>query len=225
MDNVSPIYLTVVCLANSRKHGGRCVAGKVLDQPGRPYWVRPISERRDGSLSLSQICLQDGSYPGLLDILEVPVKCYTFTDFQVENVITDDRYPWLKKGRYAGDLTALVDDTPQLWQNNCHDCKGTNDRIPISEAGNLSSSLLLIKPSVMYIRVVNGFEKKAVRARFCYKSVWYDLKVTDPRVEARYLDHPLGSEKVMTRSLGLCISLGVAFEGYIYKLVAGVIGL
>ena len=80
MNVVSPVYLTVVCLANSRKHGGRCVAGKVIGEPGGPYWIRPVSARPDGSLSLGEIRLPDGTLPQPLDIIQVPVRHYPCTD-------------------------------------------------------------------------------------------------------------------------------------------------
>ena len=46
-----------VCLANSYKEGGRCIAGIELDEndepimvDGHPKWIRPVSESRFGEL-------------------------------------------------------------------------------------------------------------------------------------------------------------------------------
>lgn len=39
--------LDIICLANSRKHGGRCVAGLRTDGGG---WLRPVGTLLDGTL-------------------------------------------------------------------------------------------------------------------------------------------------------------------------------
>ena len=45
--NVTRTVKRIVCLANSRKRGGRCVAGKELLADGRAGgWIRPVSAAR-----------------------------------------------------------------------------------------------------------------------------------------------------------------------------------
>jgi hypothetical protein len=221
---VSPVVKTVVCLANSRKHGGRCVAGKTLGSETPPMWVRPVSTRSDGGLSLQDIRLSDGRCPELLDVIRIPVRRATPHTYQRENhLIGWGR--WSSEGRYDGNLSPLCDEVRTLWFNGCRSGGGVNDRVPVVEANKLCSSLLLIAPDVLHIRVVAAFETKSVRAKFCYRGVWYDLKVTDPVVEAQYLGRPAGTETIRTRPLYLCVSLGIPFDGYVYKLVASIIGL
>ncbi len=42
----------IVCLANSRKYSGRCIAGKELLADGRPgRWIRPVSARENEEVS------------------------------------------------------------------------------------------------------------------------------------------------------------------------------
>ena len=57
------IVKRVVCLANSRKLSGRCVAGKELvsDRPLR--WLRPVSNREHEEVSEYERQYEDGSGP------------------------------------------------------------------------------------------------------------------------------------------------------------------
>ena len=63
-------WVDLICLANSRKHGERCVAGLRLDGRG---WVRPISDADDGRLFRPQYTFSDGREFGLLDVVRVPL--------------------------------------------------------------------------------------------------------------------------------------------------------
>ena len=60
----------LVCLANSWKHGDRCIAGIDL-KTGQ--WIRPVSNLVDGRIP-TQIRLIDGKEPALLDILDIPLE-------------------------------------------------------------------------------------------------------------------------------------------------------
>jgi len=63
-----------------------------------------------------------------------------------------------------------------------------------------------------------GNPRRKVRGEFTLNDVNYRLAITDPTVESEYADgtHDIGSAI-------LCISLGEPYEGYAYKLIAGVI--
>lgn len=221
---VSPVVKTVVCLANSRKLGGRCIAGKTIDSKTSPMWVRPVSARADGALSPFEIRFSDGRCPQLLDIVKIPVRCVAPHYYQRENYLIGGGR-WSSEAQFEGDLAHLCDKVGTLWLNGCRSGGGINDRVPLAEASKLRSSLLLIAPESVQLRVVDSFEKKSVRVRFVYQRVYYDLKVTDPVVETRYLDRPIGTETIGARPLYLCVSLGVPFDGYVYKMVASIIGL
>ena len=60
--------LDVICLANSHKHGGRCVAGLRLDGGG---WVRPVSTEPEGVLQTWHYTLASGGEAALLDVLRM----------------------------------------------------------------------------------------------------------------------------------------------------------
>ena len=59
---------TIVCLANSYKHGGRCIAGIDIDNG---QWIRLHGNSTDGALCACEYMLDDGSEPRLLDVIEV----------------------------------------------------------------------------------------------------------------------------------------------------------
>jgi hypothetical protein len=61
--------VTIICLANSWKHGDRCIAGI---NPQTREWIRPVSDLNDGRVP-KPMRLIDGQEPQLLDILEIPL--------------------------------------------------------------------------------------------------------------------------------------------------------
>ena len=66
----------IVCLANARKEGERCLAGKELLPDGRSgAWIRPISDQRDnGALVEHERVYVDRTEPALLDIVNIPCE-------------------------------------------------------------------------------------------------------------------------------------------------------
>ena len=87
---------TMVCFANSRKLGGRCVAGKELidGKPGK--WIRPISERQDQELSLTEYSYKNKSVPGLLDIIKIKFQSHKPSENQIVNYLIDSHIKWVK---------------------------------------------------------------------------------------------------------------------------------
>ncbi len=70
--NVTSSYIgTVLCLANSRKMSGRCVAGKAITPKGPGDWIRPVSSRPDKELSASDRHYAGGAEPALLDVINI----------------------------------------------------------------------------------------------------------------------------------------------------------
>lgn len=175
---------SIVCLANSRKEWNRCVAGKEVLRRGRfGDWIRPVSSHERGDLTLQHRCYQDGSDPELLDVLTVNFSEACPEGCQKENHRTDARSPWVKEGRISWDeLTPAVDHVAgELWVNGHGGRNGTNDRIPENVAKDLPSSLLLIEPERLQIRVAmeGGYERparKKVRARFWLNGTGLDYE-------------------------------------------------
>ena len=70
----------IICLANSKKHGDRCIAG-IETSTGK--WIRPITNLDDGRVPIN-MCLVDGEEPKPLDILEIPLAT-TGSGYECEN--------------------------------------------------------------------------------------------------------------------------------------------
>src|SRR5258708_35485866 len=108
----------IVCLANSRKLHGRCVAGREWVKGKAGVWVRPVSDRQHEEVSEQERQYQDGSDPVLLDFVDLPLREPRPKDYQQENwLIEPDEY-WVKQGQLPwGELDKLADKSGTLWLN------------------------------------------------------------------------------------------------------------
>lgn len=82
-----PVKKRIVCLANSRKLSGRCIAGKELVEPRR--WIRPVSVREHEEVSEYERQYEDGSDPRVLDIFDVELLEPRPRTYQQENWLLD----------------------------------------------------------------------------------------------------------------------------------------
>jgi hypothetical protein len=220
---------TIVVLANSRKASGRCVAGKELIGNAFEGWIRPVSLRPAGELSEADRQFQDGTDPRLLDVVEIPMSRHLPHGFQAENHAIDDNSYWVCKRKCTpAELNAAVDSTAtKLWDNSSPStANGLNDRVADALAANLQGSLLLIEVPELTIGIaIEGAHfnnaKRKVRGAFTYRGIRYILTVTDPVIELEYLQKNDGEYDAGPAKL--CISLGDSFQGYAYKLIAGVL--
>ncbi|MCP4107774.1 MAG: AAA family ATPase [Desulfobacteraceae bacterium] len=222
----SRLHKQIVCLAASRKYSGYCVAGKELSKNWAGKWVRPVSARETGELQINDIIFENRKLPKLLDIITLSLTKHNPHFHQTENYETDETRSWIKKGELsASNLSKLCDNADVLWINGYNSRNGLNDRIPREMAENdLSSSLLLIRPDNVFISVRQESYDKRIRAGFDFKNIKYCLSVTDPVFESKYLKKEPGEYPLATGDLYFCVSIGEPFEGYCYKLVAGIIG-
>src|ERR1700693_2735142 len=86
----------LICLANSNKMGGRCIAGLRTDGKG---WVRPIASDTDhGQLYLRHFKLDDGTEPKALDVIRVDLARAAPAPGQRENWIIGAA-PWALRSR------------------------------------------------------------------------------------------------------------------------------
>src|SRR5262249_42567027 len=105
----------LVCLANSRKTSGRCVAGKEHTPGGLGAWIRPVSDRPTEEVSYYERQYEDGSDPLVLDIMEVPLKHPCPRSHQSENWLLEPSQYWRRVGRATwDDLDALADRPERL---------------------------------------------------------------------------------------------------------------
>lgn len=96
-----PDVKRIVCLANSRKLHGRCVAGREWTGGRAGRWIRPVSNREHQEVSEYERQYEDGSDPQLLDVIDVPVLEPRPASFQSEDWLLDPEYYWEKVGRLS----------------------------------------------------------------------------------------------------------------------------
>jgi hypothetical protein len=221
------IVKRIVCLANSRKLNGRCIAGKEL-RDGRPVgWLRPVSSREHEEVSEYERQYSDGSDPQILDVIDVPLLDAKPNGYQQENWLLDPDQYWKRIGRFEwADLAKLVDPVEPLWIDGNRTYNGLNDKIPLVQAGMVRSSLRLLSVESLTLSVFRpgeafGNPKRRVQGRFRHGMSEYRLWVTDPRYERAYLAKPDGDYRVGTSFL--TISLGESHNGACYKLIATII--
>ncbi len=208
-----------VCLANSIKHGGRCIAGIQLDnsnQPitsnGRPVWIRPVGAAGHGEVLTHMVTRFN-----LLDIVQLDITGRNPEGHQSENV----RFIPSSLGKIGTlskqSLDSLCDAESPIF--------GNRGKAVSPEAVNgLQHSLMLIKVSEGQITSVTYPDrpgKPQVRFEFFYNGDDYDLPITDPAFIERYNHNPNILADIPF--CHLCLSLGTLHEGWYYKLVAGVI--
>lgn len=213
----------IVCLANSRKLSGRCIAGKLRDGT----WIRPVSARPTEEVSEHERQYEDGRDPVVLDVIDVPLLEPHPKSYQSENWLLDPTAYWKKVAEFSWDgLTKLADDPETLWSNRSSTYHGTNDRVALDEAQQLTSSLYLLRTNDLTLRVFApgeafGNSKRRVQARFTHRGLPYWLWVTDPVAERGFLAQPDGDYQV--GSSYCTVSLGEPHQDFCYKLVAAVI--
>ena len=217
----------IVCLANSRKVGGTCVAGKEATGADLGKWIRPVSNRPGHEVSSIERHYQDGSDPGLLDIIDVPVQSDCPNLHQVENWLLDPSQKWACAGRVEWkDLFGLADKPRSLWANGSSTNQGLNDRVSHADCQNLGCSLYLVHTDSLRIHVFApgeyfGNPKVRVHAEFTYGGINYKMWITDPMIEATYRARGVGMYEI--GECFLTVSLGETHsDGYAYKLVAAV---
>jgi hypothetical protein len=215
----------IVCLANSRKISGRCIAGKIIESN---KWIRPVSSRESEEISEEERRYKDGQMPKLFDIISIPVNSHKPTLHQKENYLIKDEYYWEKTGKFSEGLNEMLYTPTDLWGTDSSSYQGTNDRIPEHNCNNYNESLYLIKPQSLKIIIrVEGKEfdnaKRKVRAEIEYNNIIYIFPVTDPIIEGKYLSGRNGNFTMPIENIYLCVSVGLPYNGYCCKFVASII--
>jgi hypothetical protein len=210
----------LVCLANSYKEGGRCLAGIELNtrnspsvHNGQPKWIRPICDTEHGEVPLALV-----HNINLLDVIQLRLtERPAEVGHQTENMLFDENSIEVI-GRFpAAELEPLCSQDLSILGNR-------GKAVPPDVVEQLRHSLVLINTSDFELfqkTYENSSGKPQLRIRFSYHATEYDLPITDPAFQLRYrANHDC---LVDQESLYLTISLGNEHEGWFYKLVAGVI--
>lgn len=220
---------TIICLANSRRLSGWCIAGKEVTKNGFGSWLRPVSERETEEISLAECKFENGEYPRVRDIITIPFLEPKPSGFQTENHLIDNTIKWKKEGvANWKDMNQLCDNVKDtLWINNYSSSYGYNDNVPEEKTKNLKGSLFLFSPEEFGLTWGNEFKrnKLKVRADFLLNNHRYRLAVTDPEIEKAVRKYDFNQCDLSDYETYICVSLAKPFEknNNCYKLVASVI--
>lgn len=216
-----------ICLANSKKFTERCIAGIELVRSSRegykydivrnennsPKWIRPVSGDQGGAVSSALV-----DHLNLLDIVRVNVTALTPEGYQSENVLFDDdplkiidkiqRMPLLIEQLLAVNISILFINRGAA--------------VSVGDITQLDHSLLFVKPeNVEVYQTTSVAGNPQIRAKFAFNGNTYDLPITDIDFENRFSNNSMLLDSCS--HIYFTISLGVEFNGWHYKLIAGVI--
>lgn len=233
----------IICLAKSTKHGGICIAGMKTDGSG---WLRPVSNKSDGTLYPEHYTIRDGLEPHLFDIIRIPVMRHEPKFYQPENWVIVPNKSWEIIGTPAkNQIQQLLipeiekhSSAEELLGNLSHNFNYEDlKNVPVH------SSLALIKPHKIEWKITSYDNNKKFKAIFLLNKTLYTLPITDPIWIAKLnsLEEGIYSCKEVIEKLNLenfeadkfrlTISLSEPYqppgqeEKFCYKLVASVINV
>lgn len=217
----------VICLANSRKRGGRCVAGLRMDGGG---WVRPVSAEPEGVLQAWHYILTSGREAALLDVLKMRLVCPKPAPHHPENWLMDTGQ-WEPVARTA--LPGVLEVLQQSLAAGPELLGGTESRIEYKALLRepAAASLALVRPQELHWQIEESPQagKRRTRAAFTLAGAPYSLPLTDPVWLKRQAGLPCGCHpcEADEQEALLTVSLSEPFagDGFCYKLVAAVIVL
>lgn len=216
----------VICLANSWKHGGRCVAGLRTDGGG---WVRPVSDEPEGVLQSWHYTLAKGQEAAPLDVLRMQLVGPHPTLHHPEDWLMGCGQWERSKKLSPPNVRTLLQNSLAAGPELLGDRSGKIAYASLQK--NLAAaSLALVRPEALSWQIGRtATGKRQIRAVFRLADADYNLPLTDPVWKTRLAVLPEGrhSWKVAGSEPLLTVSLGEPFgkERYCYKLVAGVVTL
>lgn len=212
-----------ICLANSYKHGGRCIAGIeavpqsdgslciVRHDDGRPRWIRPVSMSANGEIPnhLAE-SFKIFSLVKLTDVESCPDNAHTEDVHCTRMEICPFELSPTKEF-----LNQLIDTQHKA----VFYFRGKS--IPTTIIDRLDYSLMLIHPDNACAYCDEERENSKYRMKFTYNGSNYDFPITDPVFLEQFKKSP--DSYADLDGAYLVLSLGIAFEGFHYKLVATVL--
>jgi len=232
----------IIILADSRKFGGHCIAGKDISTG---EWIRPVTKTKEGGIPDNLYGLRGQAWPSIFDVWSIPLSAESPKPYHPEDCLVDESKKWGKIKTIIPNriiLDKLCDNYKHniLWINPSE--FKNNDRFP-KDMINVAkqnykkfNSLMLILPDIRdseYNVLIykdkdygESYKEKKIRirAKFKYKNIRYNLKVTDISLEKKF--EAIEALKEYKYLAYLTVSMGEPFEKYDgchYKLVAAVI--
>lgn len=211
-----------ICLANSLKRGGRCIAGveieidesdhwKVIRSPrGLPQWIRPIDTNTEFGeiLNIEALPIHLLSVVKLTEVEPCPHDAHAedvhFLRMEVVGSIRPS-YPALS------ELTDTQHEV--LFYDGEH-------AISVARFASGDYSLMLVHANDIHILPDTTKKRAKFRMAFNYQGHSYNLPLTDP-LFLQYLEQ--NTQTVTLQEAYLTLSLGMEYERRHHKLVAGVL--
>ena len=210
--------MNIICLANSYKHNGRCIAG--IDAAG--HWVRPVSSSQKRAIDKHTRTI-DGGEPQILDVLKIPLHAHGPVDgCQPENKLLK-MGQWQKIGRAKPEnLVRYCEDDSVVLHNNLDYVRASCFRMIPSYGWK---SLQLIRNNNVIFEQENN--KAKWRANFVNcKGAALSLRVTDPAIcERLEQGDNISKDCLLTVSMATGWSPDKKTAKRCYKFVAGVVEL
>lgn len=212
-----------ICLANSYKRGGRCIAGieVEIDSENRwtikrnkdrsPKWVRPIAQTTEfGEIPEGEAhFLPLFSVVRLTDVVPCPQMAHS------EDVNYKMMYPVGKVPAIPTVFDKLVDDVhPILFYN-------TDYSISTDTYKHGEYSLMTIHPEGLSFHLDPTKNRAKYFLTFKYNGAVYDFTITDPYFYQYLEQHPDAIENLS--DVYLTLSLGLEYEGRHHKLIAAIL--
>jgi len=212
-----------ICMANSYKRGGRCIAGVEIDIDSNnhwkvkrnidrsPKWIRPIARETEfGEIPEGEArFLPLLSVVRLTDIVPCPRMAHT------EDVNYKQMYPIGRVSSHPIALEELTDDIHSVLFYTT-DCSISTD---MYEQGD--HSLMMVHPEGLSFHLDPSKKRAKYIMTFKYNGVVYDFAVTDP-VFYQYIEQHPDALDTLT-NVYVTLSLGLEYEGRHHKLIAAII--
>ena len=212
--------MKLLCLANSYKEGGKCLAGVQLDDQnrplrinGRPRWIRPVCATTFGQVP-NYLCAE----AMILDIIEIDKAEVSETGYQPENT-TFDKDSIRILGKLERDILDEICDN-EAFTNIFGNTGNAITKEAIEEIGY---SLMFLKINQFQITEKNRQHQKRPQLRFTfkYRGQVYNFPITDPDFLLKYALNKQLLDGIT--SVYVVLSISVPFNDAYYKLVGTII--
>jgi hypothetical protein len=211
----------LLCLANSKKTGGRCLAGIEVTIDGdrihyhmigkKPKWLRPISFGNHGEINNIF-----SEHVKLLDVITINMIEPCPQRAQTENVFFKQ-----EKVQVNCCIEPISENLDVLCSNETPIFRNTLNYVPNRELNVLNHSLIFIKvDNFSYYETKSITGAQQFRATFTHQSINYDFPITDLQFINTGIENVAREQEIQAY---LTLSLGEIFRGNCYKLIAGVI--
>lgn len=199
--------IELLLMANSKKLGGRCLAGLRTDNW---TWVRPVSNTQHGAIATKE-CEVVGGVLRPLDLIVCEVNKYVPSPHQAENWLVKEGSIRLLSHESMANVESKLKKVSKIYP---YFTRSSNPSIPASyfaEKSERQSSLALIE-------VASAVIDETRHIKFKHKNLFWKLKLTD-----EHFLFPGTVEKVGPAYL--CVSVGEYWQkmNSHWKFVAGII--